>query len=117
MSEPTAPCPYCGQTCHADWVSVGFTPYDVQSGPFYCEACQASQIGPYDKDRELTPEEKKFGWYKPGTPLGSSVNAIGGRPVDTQTAKWAYEMEHFHGVKLLDHKEFANFDEALDDLD
>lgn len=103
--EPTASCPYCSEVCHADWVSVGFTEYDVQSGPFYCENCTASQIGPHDVERELTAEEKRYGWYKPGAPLGSSVNAIRGVPVDTGTALAAYRRECEFGVKILDPKE------------
>jgi len=108
MAEPTRPCPYCGETCYADWVDVGFGPYGVQCGPYYCEACRASEIGPYDKDRDLTPEEKKYGWYKPGAPLGSSVNAIGGLPVAADDALRIYRMEHNLGIQILDPKEFRH---------
>jgi hypothetical protein len=53
--EPTEACPYCSTICRADFVDigVGFT----QCGPFHCEQCGASEIGPYDQERELIDEE------------------------------------------------------------
>ena len=62
----------------------------MQAGPFHCEACGASEIGPYDKARELTEDEKRTGWYAPGAPAGSSANTIGGKIVDHETAKAFY---------------------------
>lgn len=37
--EPTEPCPKCGETCHADFVDIGFGPYSQQCGPYHCDAC------------------------------------------------------------------------------
>lgn len=70
--EPKERCPYCNALCCADFVDVGvgFT----QCGPFHCEGCGASEIGPYDDSRELTDREKDTGWYEPDSPPGSSAN-------------------------------------------
>ena len=47
MAFDTRPCPYCDTPCEADWVDVGVG--HVQCGPFHCEACGASEIGPCDR--------------------------------------------------------------------
>lgn len=70
--EPKERCPYCGAMCCADFVDIGVG--FQQCGPYHCEACQASQIGPYDEDRPLTDREKETGWYAPHTEPGSSAN-------------------------------------------
>lgn len=70
--EPKERCPYCNALCCADFVDVGVG--YVQCGPYHCERCQASEIGPNDKERPLTEQERKAGWYAPGTPAGSSAN-------------------------------------------
>lgn len=70
--EPKERCPYCNALCCADFVDVGVGM--VQCGPYHCERCGASQIGPHDEERVLTPEEEKCGWYGPGTAAGSSAN-------------------------------------------
>ncbi len=89
--EPTEKCPYCGTVCRADFVDigVGFT----QCGPFHCDNCFASEIGPYDKDRPITEAERKCGWYAPGAEPGSSANVIGGRIVSHVQARRAYQDE------------------------
>lgn len=89
--EPTENCPYCGTVCRADFVDVGvgFT----QCGPYHCEACESSEIGPYDKERPLTEDEKRTGWYAPGAEPGSSANVIGGRIVSHVQARNAYQQE------------------------
>lgn len=70
--EPKERCPYCGALCCADFIDVGVG--NIQCGPYHCEGCGASQIGPYDERRELSPEEERAGWYAPNTPAGSSAN-------------------------------------------
>lgn len=70
--EPKERCPYCRSLCCADFVDVGVG-YQ-QCGPFHCERCGASQIGPYDKERALTDIEDETGWYAPNTQPGSSAN-------------------------------------------
>ena len=65
-------CPFCGALCCADFVDVGVG--FQQCGPYHCEACGASEIGPYDKPVPLTEEERRIGWYGPGKPAGSSAN-------------------------------------------
>lgn len=70
--EPTCKCPYCDARCYADFVDIGVG-YQ-QCGPYHCEGCLASEIGPYDKERTPTEQEEKPGWYKPFSPAGSSAN-------------------------------------------
>lgn len=91
MAFHTEPCPYCGNACCADWVDVGVG--HIQCGPFHCDACLASEIGPYDEPRELTEREKETGWYAPGAEPGSSANVIGGRIVTADKMKDAYRSE------------------------
>lgn len=92
---PTEACPYCGVTCHADWVDVGigFT----QCGPFHCTACGASEIGPYDEPRELTAREVETHWYAPASEPGSSANAIAGRIVGYKAMDSLYRSNFFGG--------------------
>jgi hypothetical protein len=98
--EPTVSCPYCGSECRADYcnIGVGFQ----QVGPFHCDGCGSSEIGPYDEPRSLTDEEKRIGWYGPDSEPGSSANVIGGKIVDHKTMKKAYEDQWtgnpLHGV-------------------
>ena len=70
--EPKERCPYCQSLCCADFVDIGVG--YTQCGPYHCENCGASEIGPYDENRSLSEIEKKTGWYAPGTPAGSSAN-------------------------------------------
>lgn len=88
---PTEKCPYCGSDCDADWADVGVGM--VQCGPYHCMNCLASEIGPYDKPRELTAKEKETGWYAPGEEPGSSANVIGGKIVTHQEMQSAYRNE------------------------
>jgi len=125
MSFEKQNCPYCKAECEADWVDVGVG--HVQCGPYYCDNCGASEIGSYDKlgyDRKvefehydnmmktggnekfmvpdgakITQDEFDNGWYKPGTPLGSSVNTCGGKYVKHDEAEILYK------IGLLDEKE------------
>jgi len=55
--KPKERCPYCGAMCCADFVDIGVGM--IQCGPYHCEACGASQIGPYDEN-EKTPAGQKF---------------------------------------------------------
>lgn len=70
--EPKERCPYCGAMCCADFVDIGVG--FQQCGPYHCEACKASEIGPNDAPRELSEREEATGWYLPGSPAGSSAN-------------------------------------------
>lgn len=89
--EPTQPCPYCQTICRADFVDVGVGMQ--QCGPYHCEECGASEIGPFDKERELSAIEDKTGWYAPGAQPGSSANVINGRIVGYVQAREAYRRE------------------------
>lgn len=71
-SEPKERCPYCRALCCADFVDVGVG--YTQCGPYHCERCGASEIGPFDDERPLTDRERDTGWYAPGAPAGSSAN-------------------------------------------
>lgn len=97
MTQKQEPCPYCGETCDADWVDVGVG--YVQCGPYYCENCHASQIGPHDAERDLSDDEKRTGWYAPGEPPSNLANTCGGELVNHDFAKWLYDRG------LLDEKE------------
>lgn len=89
--EPTEPCPYCGTICRADFVDIGVGMQ--QCGPYHCDKCHASQIGPYDKPRKLTADEKNTGWYAPESAPGSSANVIGGRVVSHVQMRDTYQRE------------------------
>lgn len=73
--EPKQPCPYCGAYCHADFVDVGVG--YTQCGPYHCERCGASEIGPElyaGNQDQFEPCELDTGWYKPGSPPGPNAN-------------------------------------------
>jgi len=70
--EPKERCPYCKALCCADFCDVGVGL--IQCGPFHCEACGASEIGPNDDERVLSEQENKTGWYAPDSEPGSSAN-------------------------------------------
>lgn len=89
-------CPYCLCPCEADWVDVGIG-YS-QCGPYHCELCGASEIGPCDSPRELSPEEQEFGWYAPNSPPGDSANKIDGKIVSCEVANAYYRQSHFASV-------------------
>lgn len=90
--EPIRKCPYCGTPCEADFVDVGVGM--IQCGPYHCDLCLASEIGPYDKGRTLTEDEKRTGWYAPGAEPGSSANVIHGRVVSANVMKQTYDAEY-----------------------
>ena len=91
--EPKERCPYCRALCCADFVDVGVG--WTQCGPFHCEACGASEIGPRDDPRDLSPTEKHTGWYAPGSPPGSSANVDGeGRIIRHFEADTLYRREN-----------------------
>lgn len=91
---PTSKCPYCGTHCDADWVDVGIGMQ--QCGPYHCEHCGASEIGAFDKERQLSEQEKKVGWYGPASEPGSSANVIGGKIVSHRVMDAEYR-EQFAG--------------------
>ena len=103
-NEPVAACPYCGTFCRADHVDNGVGMQ--QCGPFHCENCRASEIGPYDEPRPLSAEEKRTGWYAPASDPGSSANVIGGRIASHVHAKAAYQRE-FKGNPLWHDKKYV----------
>lgn len=101
----TEKCPYCGGECEADFVDVG--PGMVQCGPFHCDQCRASQIGPYDKERNLSEREEKTGFYAPQSEPGSSANVIGGRHVTHRQMAATYQGE-FRGNVLWHDKSYVD---------
>lgn len=82
------PCPYCGESCDADFVDVGVG--FVQCGPFHCEGCGASEIGP-EGSAGRSEIERKTGWYSGGA-VSPYANTVGGVLVDHQEAKLLYEL-------------------------
>lgn len=103
--EPTENCPYCGTVCRADFVDVGVG--FQQCGPYHCDNCFASEIGPYDEDRLRSDEEKRTGWYAPGSEPGSSANVINGRIVSHVQAHEAYRQE-FVGNPLWSDEKYVD---------
>lgn len=97
--EPTRECPYCGTICRADFVDIGVGMQ--QCGPYHCDNCLASEIGPYDEERDLTSAEKACGWYAPGAEPGSSANVIDRRIVGYVQMRDEYRRE-FAGNPLHD---------------
>lgn len=100
--QPTEDCPYCRTKCVADFVDIGVG--YTQCGPFHCESCGASEIGPFDAERALTDDERKIGWYRPGSDPGSSANVIGGNVVSHAEMRDAYASE-FTGNPAWEDKE------------
>lgn len=103
-------CPYCETVCHADWVDVG--PGMVQCGPFHCDNCHASEIGPYDNPRPLSVDEERTGWYAPNSDPGSSANVVCGQIVSADIAKKIYEdmwpiSATPRGREMIRHPEFG----------
>lgn len=82
------PCPYCASECWCDEVDIGVGVQ--QAGPYHCHDCHASEIGPYDKERQLTDRERACGWYEPESEPGSSANVVGGRIVSHKEARDVY---------------------------
>jgi hypothetical protein len=97
--QPTEKCPYCQTPCDADFVDIGVG-YQ-QCGPFYCQRCEASEIGPCDQPRALSETEKATGWYAPGKEPGSSANVIGGKVVSHRVMETAYR-DKFTGNALYE---------------
>lgn len=74
MSDYIGTCPYCKGTTYADSVDVGVG--YVQCGPYHCENCGASEIGPElddwcYKDREgktiyTTGKRRYWSWLRKG---------------------------------------------------
>lgn len=96
-SDPIEPCPYCGADCHADHVDIGVG--YAQCGPYHCEECGASQIGPEGIPDDASEEVKETGWYSPESDAVSPyANTINGVIVDHMTAKQAYK------IGMLDEK-------------
>lgn len=95
-------CPYCSAPCYADFVDVDVGM--VQCGPYHCEFCGASQIGPNDEYRELTEKENKTGWYGPNSEPGSSANVIDGKIVSHQIALHVYKENYPFSSTEYGHK-------------
>ena len=78
-------CPYCAdEHCEADWTDVGVGL--VQTGPYHCYCCGATEIGPFDTSGP-TPEESTIGWYAPNSAnLPDTVSTLDGKFIDAKTA-------------------------------
>jgi hypothetical protein len=82
-------CPYCGDVhCEADFTDVGVG--HVQTGPYHCYACGATEIGGYD-DSKPSAEELRLGWYAPNSAnLPGTISRLNGEFVDADTALAIY---------------------------
>jgi len=84
----------------ADYVDVGVGM--VQCGPFHCENCGASQIGPEANragfEDTVTADEKRTGFYRGGK-ISPFANQHEGRPISHQQADAIYRANYFavHG--------------------
>jgi hypothetical protein len=99
QQAPLEDCPYCKFPCEADFVDIGVG--FQQCGPYHCEQCGASEIGPNDEVRNLSDIERERGWYGPGSVPGSSANVIKGKVVSHRQANKVYRDE-FIGNPLHD---------------
>lgn len=97
-------CPYCDLLMDCDTVDVGVG--FVQCGPYHCDNCGASEIGPEAvykwTPRPLTQaqaefmmitteEERRTGFYRGGR-HSPYANTVGGALVSHRVAKAAYRM-------------------------
>lgn len=95
---PKDNCPYCGKEVEADYVDVGVG--FVQCGPFYCNDCEASEVGPHDKTEGRDDIDWDTGWYKPLSPAGSSANVDDeGRIINYHQADELYRAKHGVGPR------------------
>lgn len=87
---PSQPCPYCRESCDADWCDVGVGM--VQVGPYVCLNCKASEASTYSDNRETREDyDPATGWYRPGSPLDTLANQDEqGNPITWQEADTAY---------------------------
>ena len=71
-------CPFCKfEQCEADWVHNGVAL--VQCGPFHCDKCGATEMGPETRDEsKLTEEERNAGWYKADNASMTCAPTVGG---------------------------------------
>lgn len=96
--EPTEPCPYCKNDMHADFVDVGVG--SVQCGPYHCQTCGASEIGPelddwYYKDRAgntltLTGKRKYYDFAKKKLRSGYKTVLRPGHPFSEKELETGY---------------------------
>lgn len=91
---PSRPCPYCGDSCEADWCDVGVGM--VQVGPYVCMNCKASEASAYSEDRTSRADyDTATGWYRPGSPLDTLANQDEqGNPLTWREADTAYRAKH-----------------------
>lgn len=81
----------------ADWVDVGVG--FVQCGPYHCDCCGASEIGPEREKVEatLSDEEKRTNFYR--SRISPHANTIAGKIVTHRQADAHYRAAFFaeHG--------------------
>lgn len=97
------PCPYCEFPMDADYVDVGVG--FVQCGPFCCDGCGASEIGPERykdcQDRadalNLDEDERRTGFYK--NRISPLANQHEGKVINHKQAQALYRAQYFreHG--------------------
>ena len=56
-------CTYCGDEIDAEFVDNGVGREQVT--PYRCHSCLAQQINPHTDQDNLTPIEKRLGWFEP----------------------------------------------------
>lgn len=115
---PTQPCPYCQTDMHADWVDNGVGM--VQCGPYHCENCGASEIGPelfdwYYNDRDgntlyLPGKRRYVSWARKKVRWGYEPVLRPGHPFSEEELKTGFYQGKISPYantvagKLVDHK-------------
>ncbi len=90
------PCPYCQFPMEADFVDVGVGM--VQCGPYHCDNCNASEIGPEYSERKdagkLTAEEVRTHFYQGGQ-ISPHANQHNGKLITHKQADAIYRADYF----------------------
>lgn len=95
------PCPHCAAMMEEpDLVDVGIGM--VQCGPYVCDSCGASEIGPEYRAAkaagELNPDEIRTHFYQNGR-ISPHANQHNGKVISHKLADALYRADHFttHG--------------------
>ena len=74
--------------------------YETPSCP--CPYCGASEAGPHEDTSIRSDYDRAYGWYKPGSPAGSTANVDDdGNHITWKEADTAYRAKHGVGPRYL----------------
>lgn len=83
-------CPYCGLLMECDTVDIGVG--FAQCGPYYCDGCGASEIGPEGVTGAVTPMRPRRASTRTATAPTRTHTVGGNLCVSHQVAKAAYRL-------------------------